>query len=397
MFNRRHFLKSSSLVALTPTLPAFLHQTARAADAQQDQRILVVIQLSGGNDGLNTVVPFEDDAYASHRKVLRLPTDRLHKIGDGTGLHPAMADVAKLFEDKRLSIVQGVGYPNPNRSHDVSMATWQTARLDQEEHNGFGWIGRALDAMPAPKRNAPSSVLIGNEATPIALRGRRSISSAFNSIDDMLADVDLRPDGLSNDSESQGDLSSFIGRTTVDAYSTADLLTDIVRREKRSAVSYPSTKLGSQLKLMSQLIQADLGTRVYYGTQGGYDTHSVQLPSHARLLRTLSQGLIAFLDDLAAAGLEERVLVLCFSEFGRQVRENASSGTDHGTSGPVFLAGNSVKGGLHGKQADLQSLTNNAPTYTTDFRRVYASILNDWLRIETRQTTGDFEPMRLFS
>lgn len=178
------------------------------------------------------------------------------------------------------------------------MATWQTARLDREEHNGFGWIGRALDAIPVPKQNAPSSVLIGNEATPVALRGRKSISSAFNSIDDMLADANLRPDSLISDSAHKGDLSSFISRTTVDAYSTADLLTDIVRQEKRSTASYPSTKLASQLKLMSQLIQADLGTRVYYATQGGYDTHSAQLPSHARLLRTLSRSLMAFLDDL---------------------------------------------------------------------------------------------------
>jgi len=399
MFNRRQFLKSSSLVALTPTVPAFLAQTARAAEAEKDERILVVIQLSGGNDGLNTVVPFEDDAYGRNRKALRLPTDRLHKIADGIGLHPSMQGTAKLFEDKRLSIVQGVGYPNPNRSHDVSMAIWQTARFDREEHTGFGWIGRALDALPVPKRNAPSSVLIGNGATPVALRGRKNISSAFNSIEDMLADMDLRPATSTGESVTAGerDLSSFISQTTVDAYSTADLLTEIVQQKKRTSVSYPSSKLSGQLKLISQLIQADLGTRVYYAMQSGYDTHSVQLNQHGRLLRTLSQGLTAFLDDLAEAGLEDRVLVLCFSEFGRQVKENASSGTDHGTAGPVFLAGTSVNGGLYGQHPDLNALTNNAPNHTTDFRSVYASVLREWLQVESPQSPDRFEPLNLFS
>ncbi|APZ95869.1 DUF1501 domain-containing protein [Fuerstiella marisgermanici] len=399
MFNRRQFLKSSSLVALTPTVPAFLQQTASATEAEKHERILVVVQLSGGNDGLNTVVPFADEAYQKHRRVLRLPTDRLHKVAEGIGLHPAMENAAELFEDERLSIVQGVGYPNPNRSHDVSMAIWQTARFDREEHNGFGWIGRSLDTLPAPKRNAPSSVLIGNQATPVALRGRKSRSSAFDTIGDMLTDINLRPGPLPNGSasESDGDLSSFINRTTVDAYATADLLTDIVNQKKRESVSYPSSKLASQLRLVSQLIQADMGTRVYYAMQSGYDTHSVQLPSHSRLLRTLSQGLKAFLDDIAAAGLEDRVLVLCFSEFGRQVQENASNGTDHGTAGPVFVAGKSVKGGLLGQHPELETLTNNAPEHTTDFRSVYASVLQEWLRIENAQVSGDFEPLQLFS
>jgi uncharacterized protein (DUF1501 family) len=396
MFNRRQFLQSSSLVALAPNVPAFLQQTARATEPAKDQRILVVVQLSGGNDGVNTVVPFNDDEYAKHRKVLRLPTNRLLKISDGSALHPSMQDAAQLFEDKRLMIVQGVGYPNPNRSHNVSMAIWQTARFDREEHDGYGWIGRALDRLPAPPRNAPGSVLIGNDATPVVLRGRKSISSAFNSIDDMLADRDLRPDEKAA-ATTDGDLSSFIGRTTLDAYTTAELLKGI-SAGKRTSVSYPASRLAGQLKLISQLIQADMGTRVYYAIQSGYDTHSVQLPSHSRLLRNLSQGLKSFLDDLSAAGLEDRVLVLCFSEFGRQIQENASAGTDHGTAGPVLLAGSSVNGGILGQQPDLSVLKNNAPNHTIDFRRVYATVLEKWLQVESGSSLGgEFDRLRLIS
>ena len=158
---------------------------------------------------------------------------------------------------------------------------------------------------------------------------------------------------------------------------------------RTSDVSYPTSQLAGQLKLISQLMQADLGTRVYYVAQGGYDTHSTQLPSHARLVRTLSQGLKAFLDDLAEAGLQDRVLVLCFSEFGRQVQENASAGTDHGTAGPVLLAGNNVAGGIIGQQPDLSVLKNNAPQYSIDFRRVYASILEEWLRVDSLNSLKD--------
>lgn len=379
MFNRRQFLKSSSLVAMAPSIPAFLQQTARAIEPEKDQRILVVLQLSGGNDGLNTVVPFSDDLYARHRKVLRLPADRLHRISDDIGLHPAMRAAADLFEDNRLAIVQGVGYPNPNRSHDVSMAIWQTARFDREEHNGYGWIGRALDALPAPGRNAPGSVLIGGDAAPVVLRGRKSISSTFTSIDDMLADQSLRPGQQTR--SGTDDLRSFIGRTALDAYTTADLLRGLADTATTS-VSYPASQLGGRLQLISQLIQADLGTRVYYAVHGGYDTHALQIPSHSALLQALSQALKAFLDDMAAAGLDDRVLVLCFSEFGRQVRENASAGTDHGTAGPVLLAGSRVRGGLHGRQPDLSVLDNNAPGYTLDFRRVYATLLKEWLRVD---------------
>src|SRR5437870_454238 len=182
MFSRRDFLKTtfrtSTLLALTPTVPGFLAQTARAATPERDSRVLVVIQLDGGNDGINTVVPFADEGYAKHRKVLRLSKDQLVKVSDSLGLHPSLGRFGKLLEAGQLAVVQGVSYPNPNRSHFKSMAIWHSARLDEEEQAGLGWLGRALDQNALPGGSS-SSLLVGSGSVPLAIRGRRSIASAL--------------------------------------------------------------------------------------------------------------------------------------------------------------------------------------------------------------------------
>src|SRR5260370_22247154 len=186
MLSRRNFLKSSALLALAPTVPGFLAQTARAAEPKPDGRVLVVIELTGGNDGINPIVRFADEGYARHRKTLRLPTDKLLKINNHVGFHPAMRDAAKLLETGRLAVVQGVGYPNPNRSHFESMAIWHSARRDPKRRDGAGWLGAALDGGKAPADGAPASVLVGLEGMPPALRGRRCVSSALAHLDDLV-------------------------------------------------------------------------------------------------------------------------------------------------------------------------------------------------------------------
>src|SRR3954447_14574494 len=194
MLSRRDFLKNSTLLALAPTVPGFLAQTARAAAPQRDDRVLVVVQLDGGNDGINTVVPFADEGYARHRTALRLATDRLIKVDDRVGLHPAMGEAARLLESGRLAIVPGVGYPNPSRSHSGSMAIWQTARLDPEEHAGPGWLGRGLDALPgaAEGRASAAALFVGSGPPPVAVRGRRAVASALERIEDFAIDVAVR-------------------------------------------------------------------------------------------------------------------------------------------------------------------------------------------------------------
>lgn len=388
-FNRRAFLQRSSLLSLAPSVPGFLAHTARAAESGPDERILLVIQLDGGNDGINTVVPFADDAYAEHRPKLRLQAERLIKLNSQLALHPAMGDFNKLLEDDRLAIVQGVGYPNPSRSHDVSMATWQTCSPHVRDHSGHGWIGRALDQGGVPADGSPASLLVGSEQPPLAIRGRRSIAAAVNSIDEFQTSSPIALGAA----QANTDLASFVQRSTLDAYATAERLSDLAAEPDRSA-SYPGTEIGNRLRLAARLIKTGFGTRVYYTVQSGYDTHAAQRNSHFRLLGDLSRAVNAFLADLRSANLEDRVLVLCFSEFGRRVAENASLGTDHGTAGPVFLAGPYVRPGLHGETPSLRDLDEGDLKMTVDFRRVFATVLERWLSVDPDAALGNhWEPL----
>ena len=390
MPTRRDVLRASSLIALSPTIPGFLARAARASAPEPDGRVLVVVQLDGGNDGINTVVPIGDDGYARSRKALRIEKDRLIKVVDGVGLHPAMADAGKLLESGRLAIVPGVGYPNPNRSHFQSMSIWQTARLDVEDHGGPGWLGRGLDAMPG----RPSSLFVGSGTVPSALRARRAGASSLERVEDLTLDAGLATSRPSAGTDAD-DLASFVRRSSLDAYAASDRLAELAR-DKASSGRYPATGLANRLKVVARLLKGGYGSRVFYTSQGGYDTHSGQAPSHFELLSELSGALKAFLDDLAAAKLADRVLVLCFSEFGRRVEENGSSGTDHGSSGPVFLAGPGVVPGLAGKYPSLTDLDDGDLKVAVDFRRVYATVLDRWMGMPTESPLGGkFEPMGL--
>jgi uncharacterized protein (DUF1501 family) len=397
MHSRRDFLKQASLVALAPVVPSFLAQTAHAALPDKDGRILVVIQLDGGNDGINTVVPFADPGYAKYRKALRLPREQLVKV-DSVGLHPEMKDAGKLLEKGQLAIVQGVGYPNPSRSHFQSMAIWHTARLDLEERGGLGWIGRGLDGGPAPRGGVAAAVFVGGGTMPIALRSRRSVASGLTRPEDFVLAREAKGTQAGGGDRSKDDLLAFVRRSAVDGYATAERMAEVVRVADGRG-RYPATELGRHLGLMARLIKGGIGTRVYYARQAGYDTHATQLGAHALLLRTLSEAVKAFLDDLGAAKLAERVVVLCFSEFGRTVKENGSAGTDHGTAGPVFLAGPGVKGGLVGSTPSLLDLDPKHGDLKVglDFRRVYATVLEKWLGLPSNPALGGtFEPLPLF-
>jgi uncharacterized protein (DUF1501 family) len=403
MFSRREFLKASlktsTLVALAPTVPVFLARTARAAASVRDSRIVVVIQLDGGNDGINTVVPFADEGYAKHRKALRLRTPRLHKITNEVGLHPKMTAIAKLMEEGRFAIVQGVGYPNPSRSHAKSMAIWHTANVslprtddyDPETKAAFGWIGQTLDQST---QNPPDAVFVGTGPLPNALRGRRSVASAITRPEDSI--IALRQvAGLADRAGSADDLASFVLHSTMDAYATSDRMSSVLRAEDKGA-AYPQTALAGRLRVIARLIKGGGGARVYYTAHYGYDTHAIQLDQQADLLGEFSGALKAFLDDLAAARLAERVLVLCFSEFGRRVEENGSQGTDHGTAGPVFIAGPRVRAGLIGETPKLLDLEAGDLKTTTDFRQVHATVVEDWLGLAAPATlNGTFAKLAL--
>lgn len=398
MFTRRQFLKSTSLVPLAPVVPALFARAAEAAQAKPDARSLVVIQLDGGNDGINTVVPFEDDGYGRSRSALRLNPDRLHKVGESVGLHPSLTGAKALFDDGRMAIVQGVGYPNPSRSHFRSMRIWQTARFDDGQHKGQGWLGRACDQENRPGNAAvgENSVYVGNEQTPVALWGRRSNALALSRADDLVFEgkVMPKPPALGSEDDS---LEGFVSRQVLSAYRAADQFQNQEANQSRKAANYPNTALAERLRLVSRLIQSGSQARVFYTIQSGYDTHSAQLYAHARLLSAFGDALKSFIDDLSLAGLSDRVVVFAFSEFGRRVKENDSQGTDHGTAGPVFFAGGRVSGGHIGPCPSLTDLEEGDLKVQTDFRRLYATLLDEWLGVPSKEILGsEFDHLNLF-
>jgi uncharacterized protein (DUF1501 family) len=387
MLSRRSFLRASSLLAVAPTVPVFIARSAAAVAPNRDRRVLVVVQLDGGNDALNTVVPHADPIYQKLRPRLRLQAKDLIRLSETLGLHSALKSLGKLLEAGQLAVIPGVGYPNPSRSHFRSMSIWHTARLGPNEHSGPGWLGRALGPSAGP------TYVVGG-GNPKALRGDRSTVIGMSSIAGML---------LTNPEDAQkavgpepaDDLLAFVRRQAVDAHSASARLRQV--SSKDSAARYPRTGLGDNLKRIARLLKADLWARVYYTIQGGYDTHGGQHIRHPGLLSDLAGSIAAFFADLTSAGLAERVVVLAFSEFGRTIKENGGDGTDHGTAGCVFLAGPGVKGGLFGSMPSLTDLCEGEPKMTTDFRQVYATALQAWLGLPSRAALGGvFEPLALF-
>jgi uncharacterized protein (DUF1501 family) len=392
MPNRRQFLQHSALVSLVPLVPAFLSRSALAAEAKPEERVLVVIQLDGGNDGLNTVIPYADENYARFRRELRIKNEEILKLDAAVGLHPAMKSAAELIQESRLAIVQGVGYPNPNRSHFESMAIWHHARLKSDEHDGNGWLGRAAELSEPRKTSAADSIYIGASAVPVALRGRRANAVSLQN------EADLHLTAPANASASEQadslDVAAFVQRIVAQSFDAARQFRESASNSAAKSGDYPDTKLAGKLQLVSKLLKLGGGTRIYYVSQSGYDTHAAQIFQHAQLLREFAGALKAFLNDLRAAHLEERVVVVAFSEFGRRVEENGSAGTDHGAAGPVLLGGPSVSGGLIGAHPSLTDLDQGDLRMSIDFRQVYATLLANWLGVDPKTVLGQtFEPI----
>jgi uncharacterized protein (DUF1501 family) len=391
MLNRRDWLKGSTVLSLAPLVPNFLMRTAWAAEPQRSSRVLVVVELEGGNDGINTVVPFGDEGYARARKELRLPKDKLLPLADGLGLHPSLRGIAGLLERRQFAIIQGVGYPNPDRSHFRSQAIWHAATTDQNRHTGQGWLGLALDDFKAVRQ--PTAFFVGSSAVPAAVVGHRSAAAAISQLEDYAIKL---PADRSVPAAPAANLRGLVERRLRDAQETCERLSALAHAEDKGA-RYPESEFGQKMHLIARLIKADLGVRVFYTSQTDYDTHVGQLQIHARLLGEWSSALSSFMTDLTATGFADQVAVLTFSEFGRRVAENGSLGTDHGTAAPVFLAGGKVQPGLIGATPKLLDLEEGDLKMGIDFRRVYATLLEDWLDLRAKPALGgEFERLQLF-
>jgi uncharacterized protein (DUF1501 family) len=396
--NRREFigsaLRAGAVVSLAPTLPNLFCQAAAGQSDPRGDSILVVVQLSGGNDGLNTVVPYGDDLYYKNRFTLAVGKNAVHKIDDHLGLHPAMEGMSKLYKDGKLSVVQGVGYPSPNRSHFESMDLWHTAHSTTAEQRKTGWLGRYLDAFSKNRDLDLPGVHFGSEKQPLALASERVGVPSLKTLEEFRLDarqdknVQAAVESLTSiERSSDNDLLEFVQKSTAAAIAASKRLEESASRYKSKA-SYPATGLAQKLKSVASLINADMPTRVYYVTLDGFDTHSNQNGAHYGLLNELSSAAAAFMADLAQQKQDQRVMVMMFSEFGRRVKENASGGTDHGAAAPVLLVGGKLKGGLLGDHPSLADLDDGDQKFHTDYRQVYATLLEDWLGWKSKEVLG---------
>jgi uncharacterized protein (DUF1501 family) len=415
-YTRRNFLKAtleaSALLPFAPAVPNFLVRSLMAAGSRRDDRdtVLVVVQLSGGNDGLNTVVPYGDDEYARNRPTLRLPPKELHEIDSLMGLHPRMGAFMRLYKEGYLSIVQGVGYPNSDRSHEGAMRIWHTADPDQPSRQ-TGWLGRAVDSTwNWNSTNAPA-VFVGPIAQPFGLNAENVIVSSIRSLDDLTTHE--MPGHLNRQSQwkraaelSRADqdnpLLHFLQHCALNAYAN-DRRIEAVTKTVTNPADYPPFRLAGSLRTAAQLIRADVGIRIFFtefggGGIGGFDNHANQLGNHCALLHQLSESIAAFIQDLKHERLLDRVLLMTFSEFGRTVKENGRRGTGHGAAAPMFLAGGKLRGGLVGPHLSLTDLDNGGLKFDIDFRRVYATVLDRWLGFDSRIVlTGEFEPLDILN
>jgi uncharacterized protein (DUF1501 family) len=398
---RRDFLRvlgATGLVSLHGLPPRFLSRALAAEGNKPGERVLVLIQLAGGNDGLNTVVPYADPIYHRARPALAIGEGSVLKLNDTLGLHPSLTGLQKLWDQGRLGIVQGVGYPQPDRSHFRSMDIWHTAQPDVTQPQ-TGWVGRTLDAATEASHGVREAAAVGLERLPLALVGNRVVPPTIQKLDVFkLNEAGGQP------------LRSAAWKVATEAASAAGSQLDFLRRSARAslasadrlkslgdsyqtAVDYPSTGLSQQLKLVAQMIAADLPARIYFVSLDGFDTHAQQLPGHAALMAELSGAIAAFTADLEEHGLTQRVLTATFSEFGRRVAENGSLGTDHGAASSMFVVGPN-RGGLFGTAPSLTDLDDGDPKFTTDFRRVYATLLEKWLEVDaTPALGGKFAPV----
>lgn len=396
LISRRSFLsKGLAGVSLAGTAPHFLSLSSRVfAGEPTGDRILVVLQLSGGNDGLSMVVPFEDPAYFRARRTTAV-RDPL-KLADGVGLHPEMKATHALFGEGKLAVVQGVSYPNPNRSHFESMDIWHTGDL-RGRSSPTGWIGRAVDAC-CPDVTDPNLVVNIGKSAPYALEAKVHKPVSFESPESYRwagAASDKDEFEKLNEAGGPSEEVQWLHRVAVDARASSEKIRAAAAGYRPKA-DYPRSQLSNDLRTVAALIHGGLGTRVYYVSFGGFDTHNAQQNRYGNLMRELDPALGAFYADLKAQGHLGRVLVVSFSEFGRRVDENASAGTDHGVAGPMLLLGESVKGGLHGKQPSLTDLDDGDLKMQVDFRSVYATVLDDWMRVAPEKVLGaTFPKMRL--
>ncbi len=389
LFNRKEFLQASTLASASMFVPRFLQATEQKAAVPAGNKVLVVLQLSGGNDGLNTVVPYRNDVYYQSRPVLGLQRADCLSLTDEVGLHPALTAFKAAYDDGSLAILNEVGYPSPDRSHFRSMDIWQSAS-NSDEYIYNGWLGRYLDNQ-CKACNHPTQILELDDMLSLALKGKNGSGIALREPNRLYQSSkqklyrELIQQHQSSHSE---DLPDFLYQTLTNTLNSADYIFEQSKKMPSNA-AYPATEMGRKLKTIAGLIFSDINTKVYYLSHGSFDTHVAQEGQQKRLFTEMNDAIEAFVNDLKANNRFKDVVLVTFSEFGRRVSQNASAGTDHGTANNMFFVGGALKSkGLLNAMADLNNLRDGDLQYKVDFRAVYANLLENWLDTPAENILG---------
>lgn len=392
---RRNFIKLSSLATASLFVPKFLNAMAQDEDKvlPKGNRVLVVLQMSGGNDGLNTVIPFTNDIYYKSRPAIGLQKDKILTLTDEAGIHPELLFFKSLYDEGNLGILNSVGYPDPDRSHFRSMDIWQSAS-DSNQFLQTGWIGRYLDEQ-CPDCEMLTTALEFDDTLSMAGRGRIQKALAAkdpgrlfnNSKDVFLKSLTKMYQGELHDKEHENPV-DYLYKTMAATQSSASYIFE-KSNSKKTTATYPNTQLGKSMKTIASLILSDANTQIYYVSIGSFDTHADQIGRQAALFKQINDATEVFTNDMKANNRFEDVLLFTFSEFGRRVGQNASKGTDHGTANNMFFIGGGLKEkGLLNNMPDLENLDAGDLKYQVDFKSVYATVLKNWLGADDEKILG---------
>jgi len=388
LFKRKEFLQIGSLATASLMLPKFLKAFEGKAIVPPGNKVLVVLQFSGGNDGLNTIIPVRNDIYYKSRPKLGIEKNNALSLTDEVGINPALPAFKELFDDGSLGILNGVGYPNPDRSHFRSMDIWQSAS-DSDKYIYSGWLGRYLDAQ-CSGCSKPTQALEVDDVLSLALKGEDNKGLAVKDPRRLYNTSHEKYFKDINAAHKNGEepVVDYLYKTLSDTLSSADYIFQQSRLHPSSQM-YPATELGKNLKTISSLILSDINTKVYYVSLGSFDTHVNQESQQKRLFTELNDAINAFVKELKDNNRFQDVMLMTFSEFGRRVAQNASGGTDHGTANNMFLVGGGLKQkGLINAMVDLNDLNEGDLKHTIDFKNVYATILRQWLDADDKAILG---------
>ncbi|WP_286831616.1 DUF1501 domain-containing protein [Sphingobacterium sp. UBA6308] len=384
---RRQFLKAGTLATASLLLPNFLKAMSSPEALERGNKVLVILQLSGGNDGLNTIVPIRNDIYFRERQTIAV--NNALALTDEAGIHPALPFFKTLYDRGELAVLNNVGYPDPNKSHFRSMDIWHSASRS-DEYLESGWIGRYLD-QACYDCDHPTQALEVNDMLSLALKGKKKKAFAFK--DPKKLYQTSREEYFNtlyqeHQHQHEEETVAYLYQTLGDTINNADYIFEQSKASK-TAAAYPDSVLGKDLKTVSSLIKSDINTQVYYLQVGSFDTHINQQQRQESLFHTINDAVEAFVDDLKKNGLFQHVMLMTFSEFGRRVAQNASNGTDHGTANQLFfLSGGLKRQGLLNALPDLTQLNEGDLQYTEDFRKVYATVLKNWLHADSAKILG---------